>query len=678
MVARTTTADFPWYPHQVHFDCSTSNESLGFKKPDSDRSHPEVRGRGLRLYLEASLTPETHRVFTESFGRCEIQLDHTGHAGIVWFSSTRAAEKALTIHQSRPIQTQTQSGFQLTPLHPSPGTSMAPARIRILTGPPAALSIGEVYDAIRPWGSLCSLNLLPRNKFNSWEVGFWRESDAEAWEKEWNGSSFAGGSTISISLADRFTTPSKAYLAQLSLSLSQLPPTPISPLRRRKSFDIEREHSDTPQRCRLRTESKEYWVAEYHGSTERTPLNSRTQAEVGLEPAHAVCYPMTPPRESDLVSIRLRQRTTSWATLRCSNLPTSVDSVILNQYLAKVCPIISVKMSRESDGQSRGVAFLTFESWETAAVALRRLHRASIHGTRLSFTFEETGIPPFLGRRLRFRSTTEDSILSLTSAPVQPLSPETPIKADTVAEVGVQTDPSFITAGVQTEPRPVSICTSAQTDNPSSSRTIAMQTMEAPGLRCIATQTDAVPPSNSVVVRPEAETLELPPPVKKQKLRSTTVVTLDLWKDIPAIAPDSLQELCLHPAGDVWVWLSNASATARRTFRLREPEPEMQRLSLRWLGVVAVGDEDVLRQHLLGNMLRLLKASRAEAEFQNDRETPADPSFSTQTWGYKDLGPKVAERLLSEEHLPSMLMLMNCYPFVLREMITRRRYLPRV
>lgn len=45
---------------------------------------------------------------------------------------------------------------------------------------------------------------------------------------------------------------------------------------------------------------------------------------------------MTPPRENDLVSIRLRQRTTSWATLRCSNLPSSVDSVILNQYLAKV------------------------------------------------------------------------------------------------------------------------------------------------------------------------------------------------------------------------------------------------------------------------------------------------------------------------------------------------------
>lgn len=103
------------------------------------------------------------------------------------------AEKALTIHQSNPIQTQGQGGFRLTPLHPSPETSLAPARIRILTGPPAALSIGEVYDAIRPWGSLCSLNLLSRNKSNCWEVGFWREKDAETWEKEWNGSSFPGG-----------------------------------------------------------------------------------------------------------------------------------------------------------------------------------------------------------------------------------------------------------------------------------------------------------------------------------------------------------------------------------------------------------------------------------------------------------------------------------------------------
>lgn len=86
-------------------------------------------------------------------------------------------------------------------------------------------------------------------------------------------------------------------------------------------------------------------------------------------------------------------------------------------------------------------------------------------------------------------------------------------------------------------------------------------------------------------------------------------MTLDHWKDIPAIAPDSLQELFLHPARDVWVWLSNVCETPRKAFRLREAEPEMQRLSIRWLEVVAAGDEAVLRQHLLGNMLRLLKAS---------------------------------------------------------------------
>jgi hypothetical protein len=116
------------------------------------------------------------------------------------FTSTKSlaparvlAEKALTIHRSTLSQTRTRSGFRLTPLHPSPGTSIAPARIRILTGPPAALSVGEIYDAIRPWGPLYGLKLLPRKKSNSWEVGFCREKDAEAWENDWNGSSFAGG-----------------------------------------------------------------------------------------------------------------------------------------------------------------------------------------------------------------------------------------------------------------------------------------------------------------------------------------------------------------------------------------------------------------------------------------------------------------------------------------------------
>jgi hypothetical protein len=112
------------------------------------------------------------------------------------------------------------------------------------------------------------------------------------------------------------------------------------------------------------------------------------------------------------------------------------------------------------------------------------------------------------------------------------------------------------------------------------------------------------------MTRAEAEVPAPPPPIKKQKLRSTTVVTLDLWKDIPAIAPDSLQELFIHPARDVWVWLSTASVTARKAFRLREPESEMQRLSLLWLEVIAAGDEDVLQQHLSGNLIRLLKASQ--------------------------------------------------------------------
>jgi hypothetical protein len=134
--------------------------------------------------------------------------------------------------------------------------------------------------------------------------------------------------------------------------------------------------------------------------------------------------------------------------------------------------------------------------------------------------------------------------------------------------------------------------------------------MEEPGSRSIATQSNAVPTLEPVVNRPEAEVPFPPPPTRKQKRRSTTVVTLDLWKDIPAIAPDSLQELFIHPARDVWVWLSNASVTARKAFRLREPEPVMQRLSLRWLEVIAAGDEDVLQQHLLGNLIRLLKASQ--------------------------------------------------------------------
>jgi hypothetical protein len=182
----------------------------------------------------------------------------------------------------------------------------------------------------------------------------------------------------------------------------------------------------------------------------------------------------------------------------------------------------------------------------------------------------------------------------------------------TPVEVGVQTDSLPVLVGVQTDicPKLKLLSTSAQTD-------------EMPSSRSIASQTDETPLSRSIAVQSDKEAA----PQRTKKLRFA--IPNDLWKNILPIAPDSLAELLLHPARDVWVWLSNASEPARRAFKLREPDHGMQRLSLRWLEIVAAEDVVVLRQHVSGNLVRLLKVSEIDTGSGDSINIQADPSLTS-------------------------------------------------
>jgi hypothetical protein len=67
------------------------------------------------------------------------------------------------------------------------------ARLRCLGGLSASLDIDTVYDLVRSWGCLRTIDRYTiDNGETTWEVAFIHEFDAERWERDWNGIRFQG------------------------------------------------------------------------------------------------------------------------------------------------------------------------------------------------------------------------------------------------------------------------------------------------------------------------------------------------------------------------------------------------------------------------------------------------------------------------------------------------------
>lgn len=298
-----------------------------------------------------------------------------------------------------------------------------------------------------------------------------------------------------------------------------------------------------------------------------------------------------------------------------------------------------------------------------------------IHGTRLLFAFEQTRVAVLPRHRAETGTSTEKtfsaSASDLNAASMQDVPPltiattevgtqTTDISACPVSR-SVQTDEISSTqykatqtdigkstqVGIQTDdpPRPVSVWT--QTNGAGPSRSVAVQSGLAPDGHPILsleakTQTDDIPgpvsssahTDGSSISRSTAAQFDFETPVPQTRRQSSTENT-NRWKSLPPVSVDSLAELLLHPALQIWVWLLNASEEARNTFKLREPDVDMQRLSIRWLETSEAKDEESRRRHVSANLARLLKVSPTRRLLRADqliRFPFADVGLSS-AWG---------------------------------------------
>ena len=197
-----------------------------------------------------------------------------------------------------------------------------------------------------------------------------------------------------------------------------------------------------------------------------------------------------------------------------------------------------------------------------AALALRRLQGFHINGNTLLFEIEHTGVAGRSDRPPKNeKAEVEERREAVTSCQATQTS-ATPITV-------------LMVASTQTDANPELASTSTQTD--ASSRSIASQ----------------YDPQGPLVFEPKRAQSDL----------------VARWTSLSSVSPDSLAELVLHPARSVWIWLYNTTEEARKAFKLREADPEMERLSMRWLEIATARDEVSTRSRVSTNLTRLLKVS---------------------------------------------------------------------
>lgn len=389
-------------------------------------------------------------------------------------------------------------------------------------------------------------------------------------------------------------------------------------------------------------ETQPGWVAEYHGSISQNGssllFNPRKKQGEG----------------SCRSSLLGRNDISEWMSLRVSKLPTDVNSKELNLFLREVsespeptgyttmlttttltdvkmsCTPLSVKIPRDRLKHSRGQAILTFENWEIgesiqnhqirdvlapiheyiplASRVLRKLQGVGFRGEILDLNFEHRNVRSASSQvdaslciegdaePSKVPSCTSDSggLDGTNSAARASVADQHGLpRADNLVHRAIQTDATLasIDAGSQTEPAAY-IAVGCQTAEVGWTRSTGCQTEPNYEHSSAGTQTDQV----STI-----ETTSMP-----ARSAGPCSDLAQKWSALPLLDPDSFSELVLYPAESVWAYLFRCSNLIRKTFKIRQPDEEMQALSLDWL---ASRDVEEVRARLKSQLAKLLRVS---------------------------------------------------------------------
>ncbi|KAJ7689427.1 hypothetical protein B0H17DRAFT_1295651 [Mycena rosella] len=274
-------------------------------------------------------------------------------SGTIEFKFIDKAEKALATLQSRPLPgLHPPVPLVLSPYPPtSPPTPLPPpsALPRLVKHLPQAYTDSELYDIFRPFGALASARTPTHFGIDTGMVEFWNEDDARQAEEAMHCADVQGHN-ISVQVYQprrtsggavaEFNTSAPSFVPSGSMyAYPQAPASQYSPPR------------GSPYRSPVQP------VASFvHGPGQQVQL-----------------APITGPGSSSHSGL------IDPCNLFCKNLDPDIDSNGLFTHFRQFGQIVSARVMRNENGESRGFGFVSYQTPDQASAALHAMNGVLLH-----------------------------------------------------------------------------------------------------------------------------------------------------------------------------------------------------------------------------------------------------------------------------------------------------------
>ncbi|KAF9269423.1 hypothetical protein L218DRAFT_993473 [Marasmius fiardii PR-910] len=289
-------------------------------------------------------------------------------SGTIEFKFLEKAEKALATLQSRPIQgILPPVHLVLSPYTPTnPPTPLPPpsATPRLVKHIPAGYSDSQLYDLFRPYGALASVRTQTQFGPDTGLVEFWNEEDARRAEEALHCADVEG-QNIAVQIYQPKRTASGSIPEFNANAPTFIPGGSIYPYPTQASafqtcYSPPRQHPYSPRGA---VSPLPHFV---HGPGQ----------QVQLAPASG------PGSNSHSGLI-------DPCNLFCKNLDPEIDSNGLFTHFRKFGQIVSARVMRNENGESRGFGFVSFQTPDQAAAALHAMNGVQIGSKQIVVRLHE-------------------------------------------------------------------------------------------------------------------------------------------------------------------------------------------------------------------------------------------------------------------------------------------------
>ncbi|KAF8885915.1 hypothetical protein CPB85DRAFT_1336790 [Mucidula mucida] len=283
-------------------------------------------------------------------------------AGTIEFKFLDKAEKALATLQSRPIP-----GLQTSvplALSPYPATTDFPTPLpppsalpRLVKHMPPGFTDSQLYDLFRPFGALASVRAHTQFGPDTGMVEFWNEDDARMAEEAMHCAE-VDGQNIAVQVYQQrrtsgaeFNVTAPAFVPSGNVfqytNQQYSPPTP-------------------PQRQSYSPRSPPAPVPFVHGPGQQVQL-----------------APLSGPGSTSHSGL------IDPCNLFCKNLDSDIDSNILFSHFRHYGQIVSARVMRNENGESRGFGFVSYQAPDQAAAALHAMNGVQLGSKQIIVRLHE-------------------------------------------------------------------------------------------------------------------------------------------------------------------------------------------------------------------------------------------------------------------------------------------------